>query len=317
MKGQKQSLRKIAAAMGRSVSTISRELKRNKQSHRPYSPSAAQNGYLKRRKNCGRKRILRNAQYQDLIRKLLGEYEWSPEQIENRLALEKHPLHISYATIYRAVRDGLFDPKAHYLKKTERFSYHLRRQGKPRRKNGSVNKQGKYPIPHTIAERPAGAEDRTEIGHFEADTVAGKKGSARLVTQVDRKSRYLLAVKVPDGSSEAVRDAMLAMFAGLPKNMLKSITPDRGPEFAKHAKVTEVLYQVPFYFADPYSPWQRGSNENTNGLLRQYFPKSTDLDPVSDERLAQIVDKLNHRPRKCLDWRSPAEVFFDCVLHLI
>ena len=148
------------------------------------------------------------------------------------------------------------------------------------------------------------------------ETVAEKKGGARLLTQVDRKTRYLLAVKVPNASSEAVRDTMILMFSRLPESKVRSITPDRGQEFAKHAEVSAALHDVPFYFADPYSPWQRGSNENTNGLLRQYFPKYTSLDGVSDSELDAVVAKLNLRPRKCLNWRTPFELFFDSPLHL-
>lgn len=126
----------------------------------------------------------------------------------------------------------------------------------------------------------------------------------------------MLAVKVPNGTAEAVRDALIRMFSALPAEKLRSITPDRGHEFAKHSDVSDALRGIPFYFADPYSPWQRGTNENTNGLLRQYFPKETSFDDVSDAQLADIVAKINLRPRKCLNWLSPFEVFFDTLLHL-
>ena len=146
--------------------------------------------------------------------------------------------------------------------------------------------------------------------------MAGKRGGAHLLTQVDRKARYLLAVKVSDNTSETVSKAMIEQLRQLPKEKVRSITPDRGHEFSDHAAVTATVHQVPFYFADPYSPWQRGTNENTNGLLRQYFPKYTSLDSVTPEELAVVVKKINLRPRKCLGWLSPYEVFFDTVLHL-
>lgn len=179
------------------------------------------------------------------------------------------------------------------------------------------NKQGKFVIKHTIHERPAAANDRAELGHFESDTVLGMKGGARLVTQVERLSRYTLADKTPDGTAENVRDVMIKQLRSLPEGKVKSVTPDRGHEFAKHAEVSRAVHDVPFYFADPHSPWQRGTNENTNGLLRQYFPKGISLDNANDEAIAEAVNQQNHRPRKCLNWRPPHEVFFNVLLHLI
>lgn len=316
-KNQGKSIREIARELGRSPSTISRELARNKRSHRAYSPSAAQRRYANCKKNCGRKAILSTEENRDIIRKLIGEYEWSPEQIEHRLALEKSPLQLSYATIYRALKSCLLDEsEKKYIRKCDRYSFHLRRKGAPRKKNGKTNKQGKFHVQYTISQRPAAANDRSEFGHWESDTVIGKRGEARLLTQVERKSRFLLAVKIPDAAAETVKEAMIAQFQQLPPEMRKSVTPDRGHEFAKYAEVSEAIERLPFYFADPYSPWQRGSNENTNGLLRQYYPKYTSLDGVSADDLAAVVDKLNHRPRKCLGWLSPCEVFYKTVLHL-
>lgn len=316
-KNQGKSIRAIAKELGRSPSTVSRELSRNKSGHRPYSPSTAQRRYEKRRKHCGRKPLLSQAAYQDLIRDLLGQRQWSPEQIDNRLALENNPLQVSSATIYRALHNGLLDGGTLWHKrKCDRCSFHLRRKGKPRKKNGIQRQQGSLHIVYTIAQRPASANERRELGHWESDTVVGKRGGARLLTQVDRRSRYLLAAKVPDGTAETVSKAMIEAFRSLPREKVRSITPDRGREFAGHAQVSSALHQVPFYFADPYSPWQRGTNENTNGLLRQYFPKRASLDAVSDDELSRVVDKLNLRPRKCLAWLSPYEVFFHTLLHL-
>lgn len=316
-RGQGKSIRAIAGEIGRSPSTVSRELSRNRCSHRPYSPSAAQSRYERSKKRCGRKPILLDPAARDLVRRLIGAYEWSPEEIENRLKREKNPIRVSYSTIYRALKNGLLDgEKLKYLRKCDRYAFHLRRKGKPRKKNNKESQQGKIHVSYTIAQRPASANDRSELGHWEGDTVEGKQGGARFVTQVDRKARYLLAVKVPNGSAEAVRDAMISMFQRLPVEKVRSITTDRGHEFGRHEEVSAAVHQVPFYFADPYSPWQRGTNENTNGLLRQYFPKHKSLDAVTQDELAAVVDKLNHRPRKCLGWRSPYEVFFNIALHL-
>ena len=137
----------------------------------------------------------------------------------------------------------------------------------------------------------------------------GRKGGARFVTQVDRKSRFLLAAKVQNGTAEAVRDTLIRMFSALPVEKLRSITPDRGHEFAKYSEVSDALHDVPFYFADPYSPWQRGTNENTNDLLRFFFPKGFDFRTITQETVDYIVNLINNRPRKCLGWKSPAEVF--------
>ena len=316
LRNQGVSLRKIAQQLGRSASTISRELKRNKGSHRPYRPSSAQTRYEKVRKHCGRTPILAELGFREIIRTYIEDKHWSPEQIENRLKAEHSTFHISYATIYRAIWSGVFDPCTKYVTKSQRFTQKLRKKGKRKKKNGTVNKQGKLIIQHTISERPAEANDRSAIGHWEADTVAGKKGTSALVTLTDRRSRFLLARKVPNVCAETVADAMIQLLKPLPIDKVKSVTPDRGHEFAKHADVSAAVHNVPFFFADPYSPWQRGTNENTNGLLRECLPKYTDMTPVPDDLIDDFIYLLNLRPRKCLGWLSPYEVFFNISLHL-
>ena len=316
LRNQGVSLRKIAQQLGRSPSTISREIKRNKVSHRPYRPSSAQNRYEKARKRCGRNPILSEPELRETIRSYVEDLHWSPEQIENRLKAEHSTFHISYATIYRAIWSGLFDPCTKYVAKSQRFAHKLRKKGKPKKKKGAVNKQGKLIIQHTISERPADANARSAIGHWEADTVAGKKGSSALVTLTDRRSRFLLAQKIPNTCAETVADAMIHLLKPLPSDKVKSVTPDRGHEFAKHADVTAAVHDVPFFFADPYSPWQRGTNENTNGLLRECLPKYSDMTPVPDDLIDNFIRLLNLRPRKCLGWLSPYEVFFNISLHL-
>ena len=163
------------------------------------------------------------------------------------------------------------------------------------------------------SERPAGAVHRSRRGHFEADTVEGKKGRACLVTLVDRKSRYLLGGKAVRKQAYAVNAVMIEKLKG---QHLHSITPDRGKEFAKHAEVTRALDGVKFYFPKPHQPWQRGTNENTNGLLREYFPKGKDITDIPEEYIQKKIDELNLRPRKCLGYRTPYEVYFSKTLHL-
>ena len=318
MKGQQRSIRSIARELGRSPSTISRELKRGHSGHHPYRPSVAQYRYEKRRENCGRKSSLADPACKELVRKLITEQQWSPEEIAARLKHEGNPVQVSYGAIYRAIHAGLLDgPKVDgHIRKASRFSTNLRRKGKKYRRTGEAGKQGRFVIQHHLKDRPEEANNRTVIGHFEGDTVSGKLRSDSLVTLTDRCSRFTLAAKVPNKAAETVRDKIIELLSQLPDGVAKSVTPDRGKEFARYQEVTDNLPQVTFYFPPPYSPWERGTNENTNGLLREYFPKYQDIAPVSEMAVLEAVEKLNTRPRKCLGWKTPYEVFFDCVLHL-
>ena len=311
---EKKSLHAISKAIGRSVSTVSRKLKRNDSQNQAYSAIEAQKEYQKRRKRCRRPRLLSNIKLKDIVVHLFLKYQWPPEQIANRLVYEESAFRISYSTIYRAIYGGMLD--AGQLSHGNRGVIRkLRHRGKTRRRKGSVETRGKIVISNRIQERPKETDDRQVIGHWEADTVAGKTSSACLVTITDRCSRYLLAGKVAKRYSALVADKMIALLSTLPKRKRRTITPDRGKEFSNHTQVTETL-NLPFYFPDPHAPWQRGTNENTNGLLREYLPKSFDIALSSEEDIAEFIQKLNHRPRKCLAWKTPYEVFFNQVLHL-
>lgn len=312
-----KNLREIAGEIGRCVSTVSRELKRNRCGKQEYSAIEAEKKYRDRRKRCRRRKLLSNVEWQQLVRRLFLEEQWSPEQIANRLAYENSAFRISYSTIYRAIYAGLFDTAQQRRSQRNRGACRkLRHRGKSRRRKGTVEPRGKIVISHRIQERPQEANDRQVIGHWEADTVAGKMGSACLVTITDRCSRYLLAGRVTRKASGFVSDEMIRLLSALPKEKCRSITPDRGKEFARHDLVTQALHEVPFYFPDPHAPWQRGTNENTNGLLREYLPKSFDIALSSDSDIAGFIRKLNSRPRKCLGWKTPDEVFFNHSLHL-
>jgi IS30 family transposase len=311
------SMQAIANEMNRSKSTISRELSRNTQKRKGYSASAAQEEYLKRRKKCVRRKLLNIPELKRKVQRLLFEQQWSPEQISQRLAYENSLLRISHNTIYRAVYAGMFNTAdLQELYEYRTATRKLRHRGKTRRKRGSVETRGKITISNTIHERPSEANKRLNIGHWEADTVLGRQGSSCLVTVTDRHSRFLLAEKIHAKQAEPLADKMIDMFTDIPSGFIKSFTPDRGKEFAKHTRVTAALGGVQFYFPDPHAPWQRGTNENTNGLLREYFPKSCDFSANHDEDIALVVDKINKRPRKCLGWLSPFEVFFGKLLHL-
>jgi len=311
---EKRSVRNISNKLGRSPSTIARELNRNT-AKRGYSALEAERKYYLRRKKCRRHKLLENHALKSKVLELFLEQQWSPEEISSRLEYEKSPYHISYSTIYRAIYAGMLDTEK--LSRGNRGVIRkLRHRGKTRHHKGKIETRGKIAISNRIHERPIEAEGRQVIGHWEADTVAGKTGSACLVTIADRCSRYLLAGKTAKKNSQLVAEKMISLFSNLPCNYLKSITPDRGKEFGKHSLVTTSLGNVQFYFSDPYSPWQRGTNENTNGLIREYLPKSFDIALCSDADIARFVDKLNKRPRKCLDWKTPYEVFFNRVLRL-
>lgn len=308
------SCRKIAEILKRSVSTISRELKRNSVNGR-YRPSRAQKKYQARRKNCRRRYMLEAPALKEKVLHLLTKFQWSPEQIAGRLKREKS-LSISYNTIYRALEHGRLEPPGtRRTKKGKRYPLekHLRRKGKNYvgrkcRSQGFVTK--------TIDQRPKAADSRSRFGHWEGDTVYCSHYKTYIITLVDRRSRYLLTACCKSKKPKEVAEVMIKMLSVLPPKLVQSITLDRGCEFAQHAMITQALPHVQCYFADPMSPWQRGTNENTNGLLRQYVPKESYTTPFSEELLKTFTDKLNHRPRKCLGWKSPFEVFFHRVLHL-
>ena len=192
----------------------------------------------------------------------------------------------------------------------------LRHRGKTRHTKGKEETRGKIKISHPIEERPEEANQRTVVGHWEADTVAGIAGSSCLITLTDRCSRFLLIRKIPGKTAALVRDGIIEMLQSLPAGRALSVTPDRGKEFSYHEQVTEAMKGMPFYFPKPHAPWERGTNENTNGLIREYSPKSYDMNNFDDDYFQMVADKLNRRPRKCLGWRTPYEVFYDKVLHL-
>ena len=311
-----KSLRQIASELGRNVSTISREIRRNRQAH-GYRPSEAQDSYAHRRLRCRRRLILAGGELRDIVAGLITGEQWSPEQIANRLALEWGRPMVSYATIYRALQNGCMEPKGK-RKKNRQGRYPMQKH--LRRKGWRGKGREKYtPLAHihqTIEERPKSAQNRTQFGHWEGDLVYSSFHKVYIVTLVERRSRYLLTGISKTRRPEEVAEVIYELLKPLPQQKLRSITLDRGSEFAQHSKITEKLPYASFYFAHSHAPWERGTNENTNGLLRQYIPKRTYKVPFSKELLCEFTKKLNHRPRKCLGWKSPSEVFSHKVLHL-
>ena len=303
------SLRCVARRLGRAPSTISRELKRNG-GERWYRAAAADKRAWNRALRPKTCKLARCEELRQLVAAKLYE-NWSPEQIAGWL---KHAYpddedhQVSHETIYRS----LFVQARGVLKKE--LQAHLRSSRAIRRSRHASSKgdgRGSLTDIISIRERPASVEDRAVPGHWEGDLLCGSSNSY-IVTLVERHSRYVLLAKVANRDSRTVINALIEQAKRLPDELCRSLTWDRGKEMAQHKRFT-LATEVAVYFCDPQSPWQRGSNENTNGLLRQYFPKGTNLSVHSQERLDEIARQLNERPRKTLDYETPAERFEACV----
>ena len=297
----------IARDIGRDKSTVSRELARNGR-HGRYGALKAQERADERRKACRPKRRLDDPALAREVRSRIVDGRWSPEQIDGRLRLERGRCVVSFATIYRAVNEGRMDAPG--ARGSEPVRRHLRRKGKKARR-GREETRGRIRISHGISERPAEAGERSRLGDWEDDTVVGPKGAC-LVGIVDRASRLLVGGKAGAHTAEAVGRVEVASLRGRP---LETVTPDRGKEFANHAQVSEALGGVQFYFCEPHHPWQKPSVENTNGLIREFFPKGTDFSKVTDEEVQHVFDMINDRPRKVLGFRTANEVYRE-MLHL-
>ena len=284
----------IAEVIGVHKSTVSRELKRNR-GQRGYRPQQAHGLALERRQK-GVPRI--TAETWRLVEKLLRQ-DWSPEQISGRLKKEQG-ICISHEWIYQYV---LTDKQA-----GGDLYRHLRCQKKRRKRYGKYDRRGKLPNCRSIEERPAIVNGRKRLGDWEADTFLGKQHKPALVTLTERKSRFTLLGKVAQRTAQAVQNQIQQLLLPV-KDKAHTLTSDHGKEFAYHEQIAEML-QLTFYFAHPYAAWERGTNENTNGLLRQYFPKQQDFQSVSDKDIEQAMSRLNFRPRKSLRFKTPFEVFF-------
>ena len=285
----------IAEVIGVHKSSVSRELKRNR-GQRGYRPQQAHSLALERRQKST-PRIA--AQTWRTVEKLLGQ-DWSPEQISGRLKKEQK-ICISHEWIY------------HYILEDKRAGgdlyRHLRCQKKRRKRYGTYDRRGRLPNCRSIEERPKVVNRRSRLGDWEADTMIGKGSQHALLTLTERKSRFTLLGKVPQRTAQAVCRRTVRLLSPI-ADMVCTLTSDHGKEFAWHQQIAEML-QLDFYFAHPYAAWERGLNENTNGLLRQYFPKKHDFQQVSNKEIEQAAFKLNFRPRKCLAFKTPFEVFFN------
>lgn len=302
------SMRLIAKMLGRDVSTVSRELARNGGRVR-YRPMEA---HRRAWELARRPKPTKLGSCPRLRARVVADLErlWSPRQIQHRLRLEfgdDATMSISHETIYRS----LYVQGRGELRRD--LSRCLRTGRAARRSRGRSDQRGRITGMVMISERPAEVEDRAVPGHWEGDLIIGANGLSAIGTLVERTTRLVMLLHLPDGRGPAqVRDAMASAITTLPASMRRSITWDQGKELAQHAQFT-VDTGIAVYFCDPYSPWQRGSNENTNGLLRQYFPKSTDLSVHTAEHLAEVADSLNNRPRQTLGWHTPTETYAELV----
>lgn len=290
--GKNQSF--IARELGKHRSSISRELRRNGNKSTGYNAWHATTQYLHRRKACCKPhRVSWDHELLKFIQDALAKF-WSPEAIVGRWKMEHPQAKLSHSTLYQALRRDLIPGRTP--------KQHLRRRGTRRYRNRSKF----YTITpdHTIHERPGYVQAREAFGHWEGDSlVCGRSGSGRLFTCVERSSRLLVAARADGHDALSMRDTMITALADYQVN---SLTLDNGSEFAKHREVAKKL-NTTIYFADPHSPWQRGSNEQVNGLLRFFFPKGTDLASLHPLDICSAVDCINDRPRKCLGWLSPRE----------
>lgn len=303
------SLRSIARKLGRAPSTVSREVmrhsgrKRYRANHAEYEASLA----VLRPKRC---RLALNDKLRHAVASKLA-LQWSPEQISGWLRRQypdDETMQVSHETIYKSLfiqARGVLKKELIKQLRTRRYLRHSRQRG------ADEELRGKIPGTVSIRERPAEANDRAIPGHWEGDLLCGSNKS-QIITLVERHSRFTSLIKVPDATAHSVVAALTRHVRRLPKSMRRSVTWDRGKEMSKHADFS-VATNVQVYFCDPHSPWQRGTNENTNGLLRQYFPKGTDLSGYTQAHLDRIALRLNQRPRETLGFDTPANKLRACV----
>ncbi|MFC3816935.1 IS30 family transposase [Lysobacter sp. GCM10012299] len=304
-----QSIRSIAATLGRAPSTVSRELRRNGEASGYRASRADQAAWDRAR----RPKTCKLARHRALARQVAAKLQqrWSPQQIAGWLK-RIHPDdaggQVSHETIYRTLfiqaRGALKQELLGYLRRT-------RAMRRSRHHSQKTDNHGRIGDTVSIRERPAAVEDRAVPGHWEGDLLFGSSNS-QIATLVERHTRYVMLVKVGGKDTETVIDALIKNARRLPKELYRSLTWDRGKEMADHRRFT-LATDIQVYFCDPQHPWQRGSNENTNGLLRQYFPKGLDLSTITQAKLDAVARELNGRPRKTLGYETPAERFQQSV----
>jgi IS30 family transposase len=301
------SLRAIARGLGRDPATVCREVKRWGGRH-AYRPVPAHQAAVVAARRPKATKLALNPVLCDRVAAELARL-WSPQQIAARLAVEfgdDHSMRVSHETIYKSL---FVQGRGELRRELARCLRSGRAQRKPR---GRLERRGCIPNMVMISERPAEVADRAVPGHWEGDLIIGKNNKSAIGTLVERSTRFVMLLHLRDQTAETVREAMTAKIQTLPDQLRRSITWDQGAEMADHVRFS-VDTNVAVYFCDPHSPWQRGSNENTNGLLRQYFPKGTDLSVHTEEDLDAAAASLNGRPRQTLGWMTPSEKLAELV----
>jgi len=298
MKGEEKKPSEIAAALGRAPCTIYREYNRNK-GKRAYRPQQAHEKAMERR-HVPRRPITFTAELQGCIEEKIKEY-WSPEQICGRFAFEGQSC-VSHERIYQFL-------KADKNNGGTLYTYLRRSNRKNKKRFGAPSRQGQMPNRISIDERPAVVNEKSRLGDWEGDTVVGRNHQGGLCTNVERVSKYALIGRVARTTAEEVHAVTVKKFQ-TGKVPAHTMTYDRGREFAWHERLENVL-KISVYFAHPYSSWERGLNENTNGLIRQFFPKKTDFSNITDAEVDRVQDLLNHRPRKTLGYLTPHEALIE------
>ncbi|MGA5492739.1 IS30 family transposase [Streptomyces pseudogriseolus] len=302
----KQAVKEIAASIGKSFQTVYREIKRNAKPDGSYHPWWAHNQFLLRRHRPKEEKIRASEPLRTLVREKLTE-KWSPQQIARYLAREHThdaTMRACPETIYRALFAGLLGRRDAKLR-TGRTRRKQQRRGVP-----TLNKIKNMTLIH---DRPIEVNDRTTPGHWEGDLIIGRGQSSAIGTLVERRTRYVHLIHLPHGwKAPQVRNALITQTAHIPTQLRRTLTWDQGRELTLHEDI-EALTGFQIYFCDPHSPWQRGTNENMNGLLRQYFPKGTDLSQHTARDLREVACQLNRRPRLVLGDRTPAEVMRECL----
>jgi IS30 family transposase len=300
---------KIAEKLSRDPTTVRREVRRSRPFFLGYSPLRAEKDAKKKQSVARRTKKLDHPPLWKIVKQKLS-LRWSPEQIAHFLKVtypKDTRMQVSHESIYTYIyvlpRGELRKELILYLRQGSR--------GRQRRKRGT-DERGKIPNIVSIRERPKEVENRTVPGHWESDLIVGKEHKSAIGTLVERTTRATILVPLKAKDAETVRKAFARTVKKLPKEIFKSLTHDRGSEMSEHELFTKET-EVQVYFADPYSPWQRGTNENTNGLIRQFFPKGTDFNLVSVRELKRVQRLLNERPRETLKWKTPKEAFTNLI----
>lgn len=297
----------IAKALGRNKGTISRELRRNSSAqYNCYTPCRAQKRSEQRRQTASRRPRLKNEVIRQYVKNKLA-LGWSPEQIAGRLSMDYPEYTVSHEAIYQYI----YHPKT--IGREELIAC-LRRAHRKRKQKSIGRRQRKTKIPNRISieERPLSVESRYYYGHWEGDSLVSRKSLFALNSLTERKSRLLLLTRLKRKGAEETKNAVIDRLQALPATMRRTLTLDNGTENAKHEGITDQI-GIRCYFAHPYASWERGTNENTNGLVRWYLPKGTDFSKISNRQIAHIESLINNRPRKCLGFKTPLEVASSCV----